>query len=136
MESIATAQGVSIATVHKRLKKSGIHTRPRGVPRGFKRPPSHGFHVSIASRASWAKKLGALFGCHPDFEAEYKRQRRWHSRFHRLVLDRDGHRCCQCGSGDGLEVHHIVPVRINPDRATDTENGMTLCKACHRNIHR
>lgn len=40
--------------------------------------------------------------------------------------------CAGCGRKDGLEVHHIEPVHLNPDRELDPENLITLCdKYCH-----
>jgi 5-methylcytosine-specific restriction protein A len=40
--------------------------------------------------------------------------------------------CEACGSTQNLEVHHIEPVHINPDRELDPTNLITLCdKYCH-----
>lgn len=40
--------------------------------------------------------------------------------------------CAACGNTDGLEVHHIEPVSVNPDRELDPTNLITLCsKYCH-----
>lgn len=40
--------------------------------------------------------------------------------------------CSACGSDKDLEVHHIEPVHINPDKELDTTNLITLCnKYCH-----
>lgn len=52
-----------------------------------------------------------------------------------IVLRRDRHTCqrCQAQKSD-LHVHHIIPKH---DGGTDTpENLITLCSACHREIHR
>jgi 5-methylcytosine-specific restriction endonuclease McrA len=56
----------------------------------------------------------------------------------RAVLQRDNYRCTECGMtnsecrdeyGESLSVHHVVPYE---DGGThDTENLVTLCKACH-----
>lgn len=32
---------------------------------------------------------------------------------------------------DGLETHHIVPLSIDPERAYDVDNLVTLCRAHH-----
>lgn len=32
-------------------------------------------------------------------------------------------------------VHHIEPVEVNPDRAYDIDNLMSLCEACHNAAH-
>lgn len=40
--------------------------------------------------------------------------------------------CASCGSVKDLEVHHIEPVSVNPDRELDPTNLITLCsKYCH-----
>ena len=61
---------------------------------------------------------------------EYKRWRL-------LVLERDGFRCVGCGSAGGgiLHAHHILQLALYPDKAFDVDNGTTLCKACHSEIH-
>ena len=48
----------------------------------------------------------------------------------RRILDRDGHRCVQCGRrSDPLIADHIIPVA---EGGTDhASNGQTLCPACH-----
>ena len=40
--------------------------------------------------------------------------------------------CMACGSTANLQVHHIEPVHVNPDRELDPNNLITLCgKNCH-----
>jgi 5-methylcytosine-specific restriction endonuclease McrA len=40
--------------------------------------------------------------------------------------------CAACGRKTGLEVHHIEPVQINPQRELDPTNLITLCDSyCH-----
>jgi hypothetical protein len=40
--------------------------------------------------------------------------------------------CQACGRKDDLEVHHIVPFSINPEKELDANNLITLCsKSCH-----
>lgn len=40
--------------------------------------------------------------------------------------------CMACGSSKKPEVHHIVPVHVNPDKELDSDNLITLCdKYCH-----
>lgn len=43
------------------------------------------------------------------------------------------HPCCQaCGSCKKPEVHHIVPVHLDPSKELDPDNLITLCdKYCH-----
>ena len=40
--------------------------------------------------------------------------------------------CAACGRDKKLEVHHIEPVHINPDKELDPSNLITLCDdPCH-----
>jgi 5-methylcytosine-specific restriction endonuclease McrA len=53
---------------------------------------------------------------------------------HRQVLERDGWRCQVCGAMSNLEVHHK---QFRSHSGPDTEeNLITLCTACHTNLHR
>lgn len=43
--------------------------------------------------------------------------------------------CQACGRNDDIEVHHIIPVHINPDKELDENNLISLCsKYCHLTI--
>lgn len=46
------------------------------------------------------------------------------------ALERDGHRCTDCGREQSLEIHHVIPLRLGGDDLL--ENLRTLCKKCHR----
>jgi DEAD/DEAH box helicase domain-containing protein len=50
------------------------------------------------------------------------------------ILDRDGHKCRNCGVSGDLEVHHIVPFRRFEDafEANNPDNLVSLCPRCHR----
>lgn len=61
--------------------------------------------------------------------------RKW-ERVRRLALDRDGWRCTKCGSAGRLEVHHIIPVHVDPSLQYELSNCATLCISCHVRAHR
>jgi hypothetical protein len=45
---------------------------------------------------------------------------------------KEHNKCAGCGTTKNLEVHHIEPVHINPDKELDIDNLITLCdKYCH-----
>lgn len=41
--------------------------------------------------------------------------------------------CCEkCGSTEGLQVHHIIPVRYAPQLFMERANWQVLCRNCHQ----
>jgi len=84
-----------------------------------------------------------------------QRQFNW---FH-CVMNRDGCRCQHCGDNKRLDAHHIIPIAsiivrllktntfltddekliwlLQQPEIVDNElkNGITLCRACHKNVH-
>ena len=65
--------------------------------------------------------------------AEYQQKRYEGKNFREKVLKRDGYTCQICGSKKNLEAHHIVP--RSKGGTNLVENGITLCKECHRAVH-
>lgn len=66
--------------------------------------------------------------------------RRWW-RVRRQALERDDHRCQQCGRdadelGREPDVHHLEAVRSHeaPEDAHRLDNVVTLCRPCHRRV--
>jgi hypothetical protein len=56
------------------------------------------------------------------------------------VLARDAYTCERCGRvckkyERGLAAHHIFPWAESPATRFDLSNGMTLCRACHMELH-
>ena len=64
-----------------------------------------------------------------------RRSRGVNPRFRRRILKRDRYTCQICGR-TGREVHHRVPVAVDPGREYDASNCVLLCRACHIRIHR
>lgn len=54
------------------------------------------------------------------------------------VYDRQHGRCNYCGKElpDVWDMHHLKPVRTNPDLAFDVNNVVGLCPQCHKQVHR
>lgn len=44
-------------------------------------------------------------------------------------------KCNICGSEENLVAHHIVPWECSITGRTDVNNGMCLCKGCHKMVH-
>lgn len=54
-----------------------------------------------------------------------------------LVFARDNYTCQKCGElGGSLHCHHIDPVKNNPIESADVDNCITLCKECHKWVHK
>lgn len=43
--------------------------------------------------------------------------------------------CQECGERLSAEVHHVIPIRVAPDRVFDVTNVVALCRGCHRRHH-
>ena len=48
------------------------------------------------------------------------------------VLERDNHTCQDCGITEGLDAHHIQSIFDYPEGVFEVDNGLTLCKDCHK----
>ena len=51
-----------------------------------------------------------------------------------VILNRDGHKCCDCGDVNRLQIHHIVE-RANGG-SNEESNLITLCPKCHAEKHK
>jgi hypothetical protein len=62
----------------------------------------------------------------------------WRSRWQlkvRAEMAGENPMCRRCGRWHGTEIHHIVPVYIDPSRSTDLSNVTLLCGPCHQEMH-
>lgn len=53
----------------------------------------------------------------------------------RQVLERDNFTCQNCGNKKNLHVHHLLQYAEYEDLRVDIDNGITLCKKCHYEVH-
>src|SRR3546814_16171234 len=81
-----------------------------------------------AIEAKLVKLQAALSG---DLPRE-RRLRRWSE----FIRERDGHRCVDCHSRRRLSAHHICRKSFLAEPQFETGNGITLCSACPREVHR
>jgi len=78
-----------------------------------------------SSKFSWEKK-----------DSDYRHATQyimWRS----SVFARDFYTCLDCGKvGGELEAHHIKSFKMYPKLRFDINNGITLCKKCHKRRHK
>jgi len=81
--------------------------------------------------------------------SSYLRTLPQHSLWRISVLERDRFACISCGKSNHLDAHHIIYLRtivdvlkIDPEVESsyspflwNTDNGVTLCRDCHKYIH-
>lgn len=77
-------------------------------------------------------KLGRLQAALSDGLSRERCLRRWSE----FIRERDGHRCVDCHSRRRLSAHHIARKSFLTEAQFQTGNGITLCTACHRDMHR
>lgn len=54
----------------------------------------------------------------------------------KLCFERDGWACQKCGIAKNLHCHHIKGYAQNKILANDVDNCITLCKFCHKEVHK
>ena len=56
----------------------------------------------------------------------------------KAIFERDNYACQICGDnrGHNLNAHHIKSFKDYPELRFDLNNGITLCKNCHSEIHK
>lgn len=57
-----------------------------------------------------------------------------YKKWRKQVYVRDGYTCKMCGAKKKLEAHHIKLWAHFPELRFDVNNGITLCKKCHKEI--
>lgn len=103
-----------------------------GWPKG--RPRSESFKTKLSQALTGKKRPKEVV--EKVREALRKRSKSrvsWTAQeWRRQVLERDGHKCVQCGSlGPYFHVHHIVPWKKSVKLRFEVSNGKTLCASCH-----
>ena len=83
----------------------------------------------VGDKISATKRM--LFGTKYP-QSELRKKRREYNTWHKLVFERDGNKCTNCGSVEKLEAHHIKEVCNYPELIFDVDNGQTLCRECHK----
>jgi hypothetical protein len=53
-----------------------------------------------------------------------------------MVFERDNWTCLKCGAINNLHCHHIEGIVQNPLMSADVDLCITLCKNCHKEVHK
>lgn len=91
--------------------------------------PTNRGDLTVASAMAVAATCDAV-----QFEPHARSHSRIPKKLRQRVLARDGHRCRVCRGTRYVEVHHRH--KQSEGGAHTLENCMTLCRACHVNLHR
>lgn len=108
-------------TPHNKAKPHPVHT------------PEWRAKVSAANSGAshWNWKGGI------DAANRLERNSTRHKDWSLAVLERDRWTCRNCGAkGRDLVAHHVVPFSQDRSLRYEVSNGLTLCRACHCEIHR
>lgn len=66
-----------------------------------------------------------------------ERSSKEYAEWRKAVFERDGFTCQLCGQvGGGLQAHHIQHWSTNVNERYQVQNGVTLCKKCHKELHK
>lgn len=89
------------------------------------------YHEVPRGESHWNWKGGITDENHRQRESsDYKR---WRNE----VFHRDNYTCQYCKQfGGTLNAHHIKPFSVYPELRFDINNGITLCRKCHIELHR
>lgn len=52
-----------------------------------------------------------------------------------FIHEKYNNKCCNCGSEENLEMHHILFRDQYPEFEDETDNIMLLCRKCHKEYH-
>ncbi|KKL19742.1 hypothetical protein LCGC14_2462460, partial [marine sediment metagenome] len=99
-------------------------------------------NIGRSSIRDWTQKFGISRRRGARDQAGIKNPR-WNggisklkNNFRKVVKERVNYTCEICGNKNNIDAHHIKFVSSFPELQFDINNGMALCRSCHRREHR
>lgn len=71
-----------------------------------------------------------------DKEHTRIKQTKEYKEWRNAVYRRDRWTCRSCGAKKQIVAHHIEPFSLREDLRFVVDNGVTLCRACHQEVHK
>jgi 5-methylcytosine-specific restriction endonuclease McrA len=100
-------------------------------------------HVTCSQKCASALKTRFYSGKNASnwkggrYLSEYRLVRK-QPKFRKWVVEQKiamGGRCENCGYSHGVELHHIIPVSVDPTLIDNLKNLVLLCEKCHDSLH-
>jgi hypothetical protein len=90
------------------------------------------------STADLSREYILSCGCSEKYSIECIKTRRYEKYvdWRKRIFERDEYRCSVCGKTGGMHAHHLVNYIYDQDHSYDLNNGITMCKECHRLFHK
>jgi thymidylate synthase (FAD) len=144
---IAQEAGCSVEAVKKWVYAHGLalnKCKP-GTPNPWNRGLKGAYHFELSAeqRQHWRErsKKATRRGADSNFWKGGVTEERtaigaWTRTIAPQIHERFNYTCQHCGiQGGRLHAHHLLPVYAHPEKAYDVDNLVTVCEACHREIH-
>ena len=139
---------ISVGYIYKRLKLNGFNTSLKGrklsqehrekVIKTLIKSPMLGKEHSEETRKkmSESRKGSGNSNWRGGLTKATRSQRRTKEYFkwRKLVLEKLNFICANCGNKENLEAHHIIPIKENRNLIFSVDNGICLCRDCHKKI--
>ena len=142
---IAARAGVSYHTVRKALQRHGLQFSPKEKARLSGRVQRGQRRTLTKKRVfteEWLRNIRhARSGERSNFwkggiTSERAAIGAWTVANAQRVHERNGFQCVICGSRERLNAHHVDPVWNAPQKGRELDNLTSLCRRCHRDVHR
>lgn len=125
-----------VSETHKgRIRSEKTKQKISESKKSIKRPPFSKEWRNSLSEAKKGNKNG-YNPCLTDEDRINKRHILGYSDWVHAIFERDDYTCQCCFlRGVVLHAHHLESYNNNPTLRTTVKNGVTLCKACHKDFH-